>query len=183
MDQDQIRTRIETIVESVRARLPEDPDAARYAGETVVRKDVGLTCTVAEGDWVLRADLPESKAGEGSAPDPGFFGRAALGVCAVQTYTIYFARRGVPLDGLEVAVSMAADASGLLGLGPTVSPGYEAVHCRVTVRSPADRETVLAVLDEADRRSPWRDNFTRALPVTREVVFEDTAASGEAAPV
>jgi hypothetical protein len=79
------------------------------------------------------------------------------------------ARLGVPIDALEVEVQADYDARGELGVTNDVSPGYVDVRYIVTVESAASEADVLRVLDTADRYSSWRDDFTRSLPVSRQV--------------
>ena len=52
-----------------------------------------------------------------------------------------------------------------------VPAGYSQMRYIVSVESDAPEADVLAVLDEADAHSPYRDNYTRAVDVRREVRY------------
>lgn len=142
---------------------------ARSTSATTVRLTDGLACEISDGQWRLTADQPESLGGENAGPDPGVLGRGALGVCLAQGYRIGLARHNLPVTSVEVRVEGESDIRGILGLGEDRPPGYLRVRCHVTVESGADEALVRAALDEADRRSPWLDNFARALTVDRGV--------------
>jgi uncharacterized OsmC-like protein len=106
--------------------------------------------------------------GDGRAPDPGVYGRTALGSCLAIGYILWAAKLGVTLSRLEVEVQADYDSGGYHGVadGP---PGYSQVRYIVTVESDAAEADVLNVLDQGDAHSPYRDVFTRALDVRREV--------------
>ena len=57
------------------------PERGRYTSVTKVRLRDGLTCDIEDGPWKLVGDEPENMGGENAGPDPGVFGRAALGSC------------------------------------------------------------------------------------------------------
>src|SRR5688500_167166 len=64
---------------------------------TKVRLVDGLACEIEEGPWKLTADMSEKSGGKNSAPNPGIFGRAALGSCLAMGYAQWAARLGVPI--------------------------------------------------------------------------------------
>ena len=84
---------------------------------------------------------------------------------------MWAARFGVPIDALDVEVEADYDSRGELGVRDDVPPGYLQVRYRVTVISPASESEVRRVVDEADKYSPFRDVFTRAHDVRRELVI------------
>jgi putative redox protein len=53
----------------------------------------------------LFTDMPSELGGESSAPDPHDYFDTALGACKALTVTQYARARGMPLTGIEVAVS------------------------------------------------------------------------------
>src|SRR2546425_12473649 len=129
------------------------PTVARGTAVTKVRLREGLTCEVEEGKWRLTADLGEKSGGSDRGPNPGIFGRAALGSRLAIGYAMWSARRGVPLTRLEVEVQADYDSRGELG-GAEGSPAYSQVRCVVTVESPAPEAEVRKGLEEAESHSP-----------------------------
>ena len=154
-----------------RAQILRDrPSKAKYTGTTMVRLEDGLRCEVEQKGWRIIADQPTALGGDNLGPDPGFLGRAALGVCAAQGYAIWLARHGVPHRAIEVRVEGDSDSRGFLGVDD-VTLGYQAIRLLVNIESDADEKAVTEALDAADQHSPWLDNFVRPLKVTREVTI------------
>jgi len=135
---------------------------------TRVRVRSGMTCDIEDGRWKLVADLSEKSGGDAAGPDPGVFGRAALGSCLAMSYAKWAAVRGIAIDGIEVEVQADYDVRGEYGIG-NAPPGYLEVRYVVTIQSPAPEGEIVALLDEADQRTPWLDVFARPQPVRREV--------------
>lgn len=144
------------------------PGVGQGTAATRVRMREGMTCEVEEGDWRIVADMPEKWGGNGRGPNPGVFGRAALGTCLAMGYLRFAARRGVPITSLEVEVQADYDARGELAVAD-VTPAYTEVRYVVTVESDAPEGEVLAVLDEADEHSPYLCVFREPIAVRREV--------------
>lgn len=130
----------------------------------------GVRCEVEDGPWKLVADLGEKSGGGGSGPDPGVYGRTALGTCLAVSYAMWAAHRGVPLDRLEVEVQADYDARGYHGVDGA-EPGYEAIRYVVEVESEASEREVLDLLDESDAHCDFLHVFSRPQEVRREVRF------------
>lgn len=162
---EKVRVAIERNVKAVSLR----PSVGQGTAVTRVRLRPGLACEVEEGSWRLSVGMTDKYGGTNAGPNPGVFGRTALGSCLAIGYAMWAARLGVPLDALEVEVQADYDVRGELGVADEVTPGYGEVRYIVTVESPAQEADVLRVLDTADRYSSYRDVFARAVPVRREV--------------
>ncbi len=119
----------------------------------------GLRCEIEEGPWRLAADMPAKVGGDETAPTPGVLGRAALASCLVIGITAWAARLGIPVDALEVAVHADFDARGELGAAEGVRAGYMEVRYEIAIDSPAPRERLVAMLELAERHSPYLDVF------------------------
>jgi uncharacterized OsmC-like protein len=128
----------------------------------------GLTCDIEEGRWKLVADLSPVSGGDGLGPDPGVFGRAALGSCLAMGYVMWAATRGIPIDDVEVEVQADFDVGAQYGLGDTPA-GYTEVRYAVTIRSSAPEADVMGIVEEAEKNSPYFDVFTRAQKLVRSV--------------
>lgn len=161
----EIREALERNVKAVSLRRA----IGRGTARTTACLRPGLECEIADGPFRLTAGMTPKYGGSDAGPNPGVFGRGALASCLALGYAMWAAREGVPLEALEVEVEADYDVSGELGVDDEVHPGYLEVRWIVSVESPAPEEEVLAVLDEADRRSSYLDIFARAVPVRREV--------------
>jgi uncharacterized OsmC-like protein len=129
----------------------------------------GLTCEIREGNWTMTADMPEQAGGNAAGPTPGVFGRAALGSCLAIGYMMRAAAMNIPVAGIEVEIQADYDDGALFGTAAGVPPGYLDIRYVVTIESDATEETVMHLLDEADRHSPYLDVFSRAQTCRREV--------------
>jgi len=152
------------------------PSVGLGTARTRVSLRDGLTCDVEDGAWKLVVDMSQKSGGDGRAPDPGVYGRTALGSCLAIGYTLWGAKRGITFSKIEIEVQADYNSGAYHGVAD-VPAGYAQMRCFVTIESDAPDADVLAVLDEADAHSPYRDNFTRAVDVRREVKFTRTERS------
>ena len=166
-NQEAIKTAMERNAKAVSLR----PSVGQGTSVTKVRLQPGLACEATEGPWRLQVGMTEKYGGSNVGPNPGVFGRTAVGSCLALGYSIWAARLGVPIEALEVEVQADYDLRGELGVSDDVHPGYTAMRYIVTVKSPAPDADVLRVLDMADRHSSWRDDMVRSVPLAREVRF------------
>jgi uncharacterized OsmC-like protein len=169
-DHAKIRTCFERNVEAVARR----PDAGQGTATTRVSCRDGLVCEVTDGRWTLRADMSEKSGGDGTAPDPGVLGRAALGTCLAIGYAMWGARRGVPLGTIDVEVQGRYDVRGEYGVSEDIEPGFVSVTYTVTVESDAPEAEVRRLIDEADAHSPWLRIYRGPVDVRREVTVRRT---------
>jgi uncharacterized OsmC-like protein len=167
---DSIREAVERSVRAVTLR----PSVGQGTARTKVRLGTALSCDVEDGPWRFSVGMSEKYGGTNAAPNPGVYGRAALGSCLAIGYALWAARLGVPLEALEVLVEADYDVRGELGVDHDVAPGYLEMRYVVNVSSSAPQAEVMHVLDTADRFSSWRDDIARAVPVQREVHFTST---------
>jgi uncharacterized OsmC-like protein len=144
------------------------PSLGQGTARTKVTLRDGLTCDVEDGNWKLTVDASQKSGGDGRGPDPGVYGRAALGSCLAIGYRLWAAKLGVEIKTIEVEVQADYDSGPHYGVSDD-APGYRQVRYIVTVESDAPEADVLKVLDTADARSPVRDDFARALDLRREV--------------
>jgi hypothetical protein len=144
------------------------PSLGRATAVSRTRVRDGLVCDIEDGRWTLTADFSARLGGGETAPNPGVFGRAALGSCLAIGYMIRAAKYGVPIVSLEVEVQADYDTGALLGTSP-VPPGYREVRYAVTVESTAPEGDVRRVLDEADAHSPYLHIFAQPQVCRRSV--------------
>ena len=167
--------RIKRYAEQTAKALVTNPAQAQSGGSTKVRLNDALTCEIEDGPWRLTADLPAEAGGGGAGPDPGTLIRGALGSCLAMDIVTWAARLRVPLDGVEIDVRSTLDARGMYGVDDRVPPGYQSLHCRITVESPAPAADIRRVVRMAEALNARLCDLTHAIPVARELVIADTA--------
>ena len=160
---------LKTIFDGAIEHIRVQPADGQGTAVTTTRIRGGVTCDIEDSDWKLVVDEMPGDGGSGLGPDPGVYGRAALGSCLAMGYVMWAAHLNVPLEAVEVTVEADYDARGMLGLDDSVSPGWSAVRYRVAITSPAPDERVREVVETADRYSSILDCLTRPLKVTREL--------------
>ncbi|MGE3277724.1 MAG: OsmC family protein [Vicinamibacterales bacterium] len=128
-----------------------------------------LCCRVTDGPWTLAVGMTEKYGGDGSGPNPGVFGRAALASCMAMSYAMWGSRLDVPLTAVTVEVQADYDVRGELGVNETVRPGYLQVRAIVTIESAAPESRVRRVVEIADRCGSWLDNFKNPVDVRCEL--------------
>jgi uncharacterized OsmC-like protein len=161
--------RIKTAIERNIKALELRPSVGRGTAVTKVRVRDGLTCDLEDGPWKLVADNSKGEGGNGEGPDPGVFGRAALGSCLAIGYMMWAAVLEVPITSLEVEVQADYDAVGMFGVDDSKPAGWSAMRYIVIVESPASEADVRRVLDRGDRYSPLLHDFRSPISVEREV--------------
>lgn len=150
------------------------PAMGQNTAKTKVNVREGYTCDVEDGDWKLTVDMAEKAGGANLGPNPGVFGRSALGACLAIAYTSFAAKREVPLLSLEIEIEADYDARGEHGVGD-VRCDYSEIRYTVAVESPASEAEVLAVLDEAENHCPFLHIFRNPQQVRR---IEQITVSG-----
>ena len=163
-----IPEQLKTVLERNAQALQLRPAIGKGTGKTRVRLRQGLTCEIEDGPWKLTAGVSESSGGANAGPDPGTFGRGALGSCLAMNYANWAAKLNVPVEAIEVEVEADYDARGFYGLAD-VPPGYSEVRYRVKIESDAPEESIRKVLDEADAHCPWFDVYRRPQNLKRIV--------------
>jgi len=161
--------KIRLAIERSHKALSLKPSLGLGTGVSKTRIINGLTCDVTEGTWQCKVDMPEAAGGNGSAPTPGVYGRAALGSCLAIGYMMRAATKNINIHSLEVEVHASYDDGALFGTTKNIPPGYSEVKYIVTIESDAAEEEILQLLDEADQHSPYLDVFARAQNCSRQV--------------
>jgi uncharacterized OsmC-like protein len=159
-------------IENARQYLSEHPDEARYGDHpaTAVIEN-GLRCRVEHATGAaLVTDMPGAVGGEGSAPTPGWFARAAQASCDGTLIAMRAAELGVPLQSLEVTVDSESDDRGLLGMDDAIPAGPLSSRIRVRIAAAGvDPQRLRELVEWADHHSPVTDAIRRAVPTTVEV--------------
>jgi uncharacterized OsmC-like protein len=98
---------------------------------------------------------------------------AALAACVSGGFTTFGAHLGIPVERVAMDVTGYIDLQGMLGLPEpgVVLPGYQRIHAKITVKSPASRADLEKLKEISEAASPVKDSL-RAVPYTSELVVE-----------
>lgn len=165
MSQESIRNALERNVKAVSLR----PSVGQGTAVTKVKWKDGLTCEAEEGQWKLTIGMSEKYGGSNDGPNPGVYGRTALGSCLAMGYMMWAARLGISVRSLDIEIHADYDVRGELGVDDNVRPGYTRIRYIVSVDSEAPQAEINNWLDTADRYSSWLDDLAHPVPMEREV--------------
>ena len=99
------------------------PSIGQGTAVTRVTLRPGLAAEVEDGPWKFSVGMTEKYGGQNNAPNPGVYGRAALGSCLCIGYSMWAARLGVVIESLSVEVHADYDVRGELGVAGRDPPG------------------------------------------------------------
>lgn len=140
------------------------PNLAHVMNEGAATITDGLACRFSDGSHAIEIDMPEAIGGTGTAPSPGYFGRAAICSCIAIGIKMTATREKMALDTVSVSIEQDFDNRGVLGM-----PGASAVPAdtRITIKiaSSAPPIEVEALVHRALRIDPWYLSFQNAQPV------------------
>lgn len=145
------------------------PSVGQGTAVTKVTLHPGLACDIEEGPWTFSVGTTEKYGGQNNGPNPGVYGRAALGSCLAIGYGMWAARLEISVRSLTVEIRARYDVRGELGVEPSVRPGYQDIVYVVTIDTDASDDDVRRLLDTADQHSSWLDDLRNPVPVTREI--------------
>lgn len=151
-----------------RQAMEKKPSLGRGDVSSTTTLKQGLFCETQEGPWTIQSDLPEALGGTNAAPPAGTVLRAALGTCLASGYAMWAAQLDVPIETIEVTLTVTYDDGSALGANDN-PPGFSRVLYQVNVTSNANEKDIIRVLDTADAHSPLLDVFTRDQNCVREV--------------
>ena len=156
--------------------------AARFFTEhpaKALSTDTAATATVEQGlrcraegpnGALLISDMPKGIGGDGAAPTPGWFLRAALATCDATVIAMRAAQLGVTLSKLEVTVDSISDDRGILGLGDGIPPGPQSMRTHVLIAADGvAAEELRRIVEWAESHSPVGDAMRRAIPSRMEI--------------
>lgn len=159
-----IKTAFERQTKAVTLR----PGAGQKTAVTKVFLKSGVTCEIEEGDWKFKADMSSKWGGKNEGPSPGTYGRAALGSCIAMAYVLWAAKLDIPIDELSVEIQADYDTRGMCGVDK-LKAGYLEMRYIVDIKSSANEEDIIKLLDIADERSPYLDMFRNPQKIKRVI--------------
>ncbi|HKZ60479.1 MAG TPA: OsmC family protein [Candidatus Thermoplasmatota archaeon] len=118
-------------------------------------------------------DHPPELLGKDEAPAAVESLLGALAACVSGGFTMYGAALGIPVESVKVELTGAIDLQGMMMLPApgVVRPGFERIHAKIRVKSPAARADLEKLKDIAESTSPVKDSL-RAVPYTSELLSE-----------
>ena len=149
--------------------IEERPSSGQGTAVTKVTLNPGLACHVEDGPWQFSVGMTEKYGGLNSGPNPGVYGRAALGSCLAIGYGMWAARLDIPIRSLTVEVRARYDVRGEFAIDDSIRPGYLDIVYVVTVDTDAPDADVHRWLDAADAHSSLLDDFRNPVPISREL--------------
>lgn len=144
-------------IDKASAALTANPEKARArTGPYTATVENGLRCRVdGPGGQTIYTDMPPTLGGDASAPNPGWYLRAAIASCTATVIAMRAARLGINLTTLAVRVESEADMRGLFGLDDRISAGIDKVHTHVRIGADAaDPDTLRELVVWGDAHSP-----------------------------
>ena len=148
---------IRASLEKTSTALMAHPEKARSrAGPYTATVENGLRCRVdGPGGQTIYTDMPPTLGGDASAPNPGWYLRAAIASCTATVIAMRAVRLGIDLTTLAVSVESEADSRGLLGLDDRISAGVTALRTHVRIGADAvDPDTLRELVVWGDAHSP-----------------------------
>ena len=157
-------------IERLSATFASEPAKARVKSFAAARLTDGLRCEVTgpRGEHIS-TDMPASIGGTGSAPNPGWYLRAAVASCAATVIATRAAKLGIALRELQVTVESEGDQRALLGLDERISAAIGGWRMKVAISGDAPAQALRDLVTWADAHSPVgctvRERFDCALEV------------------
>jgi uncharacterized OsmC-like protein len=103
--------------------------------------------------------------GDNEGANPVEFLLHALAGCVTTTFVLHAMARGITIRELSTELDGDLDVRGLLGLDETVSPGYERIRIRMTVKADCPDAQLDDLLAYTQQHSPVCNTVCRPVPV------------------
>ncbi len=129
-----------------------------HAGETVSTREL-----------TVESDEPEQILGERTAPNAVELLLTALGSCLSVGYAAHAAAMEIEIDKLDIEMHGDVDLRGFLGISEDVRPGYDSVHCTVSIDANASEEEIQMLREQVESTSPLMDNISNTVELETEL--------------
>lgn len=133
----------------------------------------GLYCSIAEKDWELSADVPQSMGGENLAPSPSSLFRASVSSCVAIGIKMWAARMDVAISAIDVTFTTHVDARGQFGVSDEVAPGFESASLDIHLTTDTPPEDISRVLETSLRYSAMMDAIRGRFPIDTRILVSN----------
>jgi uncharacterized OsmC-like protein len=116
--------------------------------------------------YVFTNGEPPVLLGANEGANPVEFLLHALAGCVTTTTVLHAAARGIRIESISTKLKGRIDLHGLLGLDPSVSPGYESIEIDMDIQADCSDEELDDLLAFAEAHSPVCSTVCRPVPVT-----------------
>ena len=113
---------IKNALEGSLKRIEANPSIGQGTAVTKVTLHPGLACEVEDGPWKFSGGMTEKYGGQNTGPNPGVYGRAALGTCLAIGYGMWAAKLEIQIRSLTVEVRARYDVRGDSGIDDSIRP-------------------------------------------------------------
>jgi putative redox protein len=136
-----------------------------YKASTQWEEDVRCSATVRDFAPMI-IDEPPELAGKNAGPSPVELILVALGTCQEIVYSAYASVMGIELTSVKVDVKGKLDLKGLFGLDKSVPAGFKSISFTTSIESPADEESIRALIETVESCCPVMDILNRPMSVS-----------------
>lgn len=115
--------------------------------------------------FVFTNGEPPVLLGNNEGANPVEFLLHALAGCVTTTTVLHAAARGIRVTALSTELEGDIDLQGLLGLDPSISPGYKEIRMRMNIQADCTDEELADLMEFAKGHSPVCTTVCRPVPV------------------
>jgi len=167
--------------------ISDDPAAGMFTFRAATEWTDALKCvttvdefdhageTVSSREFRIEGDEPEQILGERTAPNAVEVLLSALGSCLSVGYVAHAAAMGIDIDDLAIEMEGEIDLRGFLGIDEDVRPGYDTVHCLVSIDADASADELITLRETVESTSPLMDIIANGVGLETELVATDAA--------
>ena len=119
-------------------------------------------------DFVFTNGEPPVLLGNNEGANPVEFLLHALAGCVTTTLVLHAAARGIAIEDVSTELEGDLDVRGLLGLDESVSPGYEQIRIKMTVKAKCSDDELDDLLSFTRDHSPVCNTVCRPVPIQIE---------------
>jgi len=116
--------------------------------------------------FVFTNGEPPVLLGANEGANPVEFLLHALAGCVTTTTVLHAAARGIRIESISTSMKGRIDLQGLLGLDPSVPPGYESIEIDMDIHADCSDEELDDLIAFAEGHSPVCNTVCRPVPVT-----------------
>lgn len=158
---------VKNALSGVMSAVSSNPAAAKVVFRASTSWVEDVRCTAKVRDFpAMTIDEPPELGGGDAGMNPVELVLVALGTCQEIMFSAYAAFMGITLDECKVDVKGYLDVRGLLGLDPSVPPGYQHISFETTIKSSADQESLIKLIETVENHCPVMDILARAQSIT-----------------